>query len=610
MNKSILAVAVASLCAPLSAVQAEEQSSQETLVVTASRFEQDSKSTLADVDVITQYEIQNTQAKTLPEVLRKLPGVDIAYNGGRGQTASVYVRGTGSDQVLVLVDGVRFARAAKGAVDFNQISLNNIERIEYIRGARASIYGSEAIGGVINIITKAHSQTNTDTELSLGLGSYDFQQLALSTGTDVGDNGHVNIALAKVEDEGFNVKPLAGLNDGDRHGSDSLSGLLGYTYDVASSLSLYGSVRLTDNTYQYDDSSTYSSTHQMKEGKRKDQAVLLGGLYQADQLKSELKLSYQYQQERDYNYGESSNSGTSGNIKQPSVQWSNFYQLSDNTDLIGGIDWRNEAYQDNNADATFKRSNTAAYGIISSTISAFMVEASARLDDNQDFGSEEAFSIALGYDVTDNFGVKSSYGTAFKAPNLYHVYNSTYGNADLSAEKSKQAELTIYGVIQDVEITLTGYDYTITDLIDYSYATNGYLNIDGESRIKGVELTTAFDLWASHQVVTIEYKDARDIDGEQLSRRAPNTAKWNSTVPFGDFDWSLSAQYVGRRDNSQYDTVVLPSYSLFDTTLSYYANEHTTIRARVDNLFNRVYETADGYAAPERAYYLSVDYVF
>ena len=154
MKKSALAITLASLLSPVSYLQAQETSADETLVVTANRFEQAESNTLADVEVVTREDIDRIQAKTLPDVLRRLTGIQVTQNGGRGQLASLFVRGTSSDQVLVLVDGVRFARAAKGAVDFNQIPLTYVQRIEYVRGARASLYGSEAIGGVINIIMK------------------------------------------------------------------------------------------------------------------------------------------------------------------------------------------------------------------------------------------------------------------------------------------------------------------------------------------------------------------------------------------------------------------------------------------------------------------------
>ncbi|MDF5262253.1 TonB-dependent receptor plug domain-containing protein, partial [Vibrio parahaemolyticus] len=179
---------------------AQETSTDETIVVTANRFEQAESRTLADVEVVTRQDIDRIQAKTLPDVLRRLTGIQVSQNGGRGQLASLFVRGTSSDQVLVLVDGVRFARAAKGAVDFNQIPLTYVQRIEYVRGARASLYGSEAIGGVINIITIARADEE-GTKLSAGLGSLDYQELSVASGIKVTESGQLNIALGSESDD-------------------------------------------------------------------------------------------------------------------------------------------------------------------------------------------------------------------------------------------------------------------------------------------------------------------------------------------------------------------------------------------------------------------------
>ena len=204
MRKTLLAITCASLLSPTFYLQAQEVSADETMVVTANRFEQSAASTLADVEVVTRQDFKRIQAKTIPDVLRRLTGIQITQNGGRGQLASIFVRGTSSDQVLVLVDGVRFARAAKGAVDFNQIPLSYVQRIEYVRGARASLYGSEAIGGVINIITIARA-TEESTTLSAGLGSLDYQELSLTSGVATSENGQLNLAVSHESDEGYNV---------------------------------------------------------------------------------------------------------------------------------------------------------------------------------------------------------------------------------------------------------------------------------------------------------------------------------------------------------------------------------------------------------------------
>ncbi|MFM2597012.1 TonB-dependent vitamin B12 receptor [Vibrio fortis] len=607
MNKSLLAIAVASLLSPIFNLHAQEASADETMVVTANRFEQSAASTLADVEVVTRQDFQRTQAKTIPDVLRRLTGIQITQNGGRGQLASIFVRGTSSDQVLVLVDGVRFARAAKGAVDFNQIPLSYVQRIEYVRGARASLYGSEAIGGVINIITIARA-TEESTTLSAGLGSLDYQELSLASGVATSENGQLNLAISHESDEGYNVKPVPGLNDGDRHGFETLNGLIGYTHKLNEQFSVFGNVRAYENIYQYD--STYGTRSYM-ESEKDDLSVSIGGAYQGTKLRSELQATVQSQDSWNYEYGKSKTSGTQDELEQTNVQWINSYQLNKNVVLAGGADWRDESYVDKNANKTFDRSNLALFGLSSVTVESATLEASARVDDNEEFGTETTYNLGAGYQFIPEFGIKTSYGTAFKAPNLYQQYDPLYGTQDLKPEESDAIELGFYGVVKDVYWTLTGYDYKITNLIDYHPTTYKYINVDGETHIQGVELTAEFDTGIIQHQLSADYKDAEGDDGKQLQRRAKELYKWNALVAFDVVDWSISYQYVGKRPDVNYGTwpysdVTLPSYSLVDTAVSYYANENTTISARVDNLFDEEYETALGYPAAERAYYLNL----
>lgn len=151
-----------------------------TMVVTATRVAQSASTVLAPVNVVTRDEIDRLQAQTVTDVVKTLPGVEVVSNGGRGQLSSLRVRGGTSSQTLVLVDGVRSASLTAGMTELNNLPLNQVERIEYIRGARATIYGSDAIGGVINIITRPDQGTNQH-KFNLGAGSHKQRQAAFST---------------------------------------------------------------------------------------------------------------------------------------------------------------------------------------------------------------------------------------------------------------------------------------------------------------------------------------------------------------------------------------------------------------------------------------------
>lgn len=603
MNQSILAVTVASLLSYTSYSYAQSNTADETVVVTANRFEQSQASALSNVEIITRQDIEQTQAKTLPDILRRLTGIQLSQNGGRGQLASIYVRGTNSDQVLVLVDGIRFARAAKGSVDFNQIPLTYVDRIEYIRGARASLYGSEAIGGVINIITVARSQQE-ETKLSAGLGSLDYQELSLRSGVEVAQDGQLNVAVGYESDDGYNVKPQPGVNDGDRHGFESKNALVGYVHDLNQNWSLFANVRAYENIYQYDSS---FGSHQYYEGEKDNIAAALGAKFQSNKLMSELTYSKQKQKEWDYEQKEGKHSGRIGELEQQNVQWTNSYLLSDNIVVAGGVDWRDESYADKVANEEFDRTNSAAFAVVSANVDKATLELSGRADDNEQFGKQYTYSIGAGYEFIPEFGIKSTFGTAFKAPDLYQLNDPYSGNKTLAPEESDAWDITIGGVIQSVRWSVTGYDYKIDNIIEYNFDTYKFANIEGRSHIRGIEVVSEFDTGIVQHQVSAEFKDPEDANGKQLSRRSNEIYKWNALVVFDEVDWSIGYQYIGERPDGSNE---LPAYSLFDTAVSYYANESTTISARIDNVFDEEFETVKGYPAAERAYYLNVNYAF
>ncbi|CAM3910540.1 Vitamin B12 transporter BtuB precursor [Vibrio aerogenes CECT 7868] len=607
MNKTCLAIAVASLFSYVGSTYADEP-----VIVSANRYEQSAGTTLADVELITREDIETTQAKSLPQLLRRLVGIQVFQNGGRGQNASLSVRGTSSSQVLVLVDGVRFARAAKGAVDFNQIPLNYIRRIEYIRGARASLYGSEAIGGVINIITIARSEHEVK-EVNVGLGSLDYKEINAIAGLQTTEKSQLNLAAGHESTDGYNVHPLTGVNDNDKHGFKSSHGLIGYVHQVNDHIQLFSHARMYQNTYQYDGS--FSSFHSLKESEKKDYAVTLGGNFEQEQFHSSLMMNTQRQRGWNYTQSTGKDSGTKDKVHQQNIQWNSHYELNPATVVGGGIDWRNESYSDINNSNRFDRENFAAYGFGSYQKEKLLLEASLRGDHNQEFGGRATYNLGAGYQFIPEFGLKLNYGTAFKAPNLYQQYDPTYGETNLKSEKSKNAEISFEGDIQGIGWSVSAYNYKIDNLIDYNPSTFVYMNVDGETNIKGVEFTSEFNTGIIQHQISAEYKHAEDENGQQLQRRAKEMYKWNALISFSQLDWSVSYQFVGERPDVDYSSypynnIVLGGYSLVDTAVSYYASESVTINARIDNLFDKEYETAKGYVSPERAYYLNIRYQF
>ena len=613
MNRSILAIAVASLLPHASLSYAQEASSDETMVVTANRFEQSVDSVLAPVSVVTREDIEQLQAKSLPEVLRTLTGIEVAQNGGRGQLASIFVRGSNSTHVLVLIDGVRMAKAATGGVDFNQVPLTQVERIEYVRGARAAMYGSEAIAGVINIITLGDKNSEPVTKLSGGIGSRNYQELSAAATLDVSDNGKLKLAAGYEKDDGYNVKPVAGVNDGDEHGFKGQNALIGYSHEFSSHWTAAASLRYYKNIYQYDGSyySSFSKSwvYSEQETEVENTALNTSVTYTREQFSSTLQFAQESGRTKRYDAKVGSTDKDSiTDLGQSNISWVNRVELSEKVTLSGGLDWRNESWDDVSSTKQDKkeRSNAGVYALVQGSYDRLTLEGSLRRDDNQAYGGNSTYNLGAGWRFTESLQLVSSVGSAFKAPNLYQNYHYQYGNKNLSPESSKNIDVSLRGQQTMFDWAITGYQMEIDDLI--AWASNGYFNVDGVSKIKGIELETSFDTGFVKHTLSADFKDAKDATGNKLVRRADETFKWNAMASVGDFDLAATYLYVG--DRPENTTTTLDAYDLLDLAATYWVNSEFSLKARLANAFNEEYETAKGYPAPERAWYLSASYQF
>ncbi|MCD9480248.1 TonB-dependent vitamin B12 receptor [Photobacterium phosphoreum] len=609
MKKSLLAATVASLCLPSFASFAADTTSDDVMVVMANRFEQPITSVLAPFNVVTRQDIDKVQAKTLTEVLSLLPGVQITQNGGRGQSSSIFVRGANSDQVLVLVDGIRMARSVAGNVDFNQIPLTQVQRIEFTRGARAAIYGSEAIGGVINIITLTGTDTPSKTKLDLGIGSHNYQEASVAGAYKIGDKSVLQLAAGYENDKGYNVHPQPGLNDGDKHGFDSRNASLALHHQFTDEISGYVATRWYKNHYQYDGSSIYSG-HQYVRAETEFNDYSAGLKYAQNSYKSSLIFDYQKQDNLDY-VDKTNVINRQDQYHQRNVQWHNQYQLLSTLSVSGGIDWRQEQWNDLTGFAGNKeRDNTGYYAIGLWDYSPVSIETSVRLDDNQQYGTHSTYNIAGGWYLTDNIQLRGSYGTAFKAPNLYQLYVKSAwstGNSNLNPETSKNIDISLHADYDIGSLAVTAYQMRINDLIDYTGGTPSYENVKGESKIKGIEVEAGFDTGIITHQLNFDFKDPRDSKGQQLIRREKFSFKWVGTASYGDLDTAVTYQYHGKRPDFG---VELPAYDTWDIALTYWLQPKLALKGRVANLLNEDYETAGGYAMPGRTYYTSINYQF
>lgn len=615
MNKSILAIAVASLL-PATSSLAQEAAADETMVVTANRFEQVDGAVLAQTVVVTKEDISKLQANSLVDVFRTLPSVEVAQYGGRGQNASFFVRGGSSSQVLVLMDGARMPRAMMGGVDFNSLPVNSIERIEFIRGARASIYGSEAISGVINIITKADVNENA-VKLYGGFGTNNHYVTSLAALHKIDENQHIKAVVGYEKNDGFNVKPVAGVNDGDEHGFESYNVNVGYQNKLTDTVRAFVNVVAYDNEGEYDNSYAASqwgpATHEKKMGRVEFRSVNTNLAYDKGNLSSSLDLTYAEQDNYDYVVGESKKSGAIVSINQVNAAWLNSYRVNEQFSVGGGLDYRREKLDEGYTGFGYyqpeenPRENYGISIIGQYTLDSWTLEASARNDDNSQYGNNTTWQAAVGKVFLENYEIKASHGTAFRAPTFLDLYYPGYEAPNLKAEDSENTELTLEGSHSYLDWSVTGYINKINNML--MWQGSGMTNI-GEAEIKGIELGLGFDTSIVTHQFYLDWKDPVDKSNgkeQQLAYRSKQGAKWNAFAEFGD--WIFGSQYLYQGERFNGDTR-LASYSLWNFTAEYAVSPDLKLKGKLSNAFDKEYEMYSGYATPGREYFVSASYQF
>ncbi|EBA5122726.1 TonB-dependent vitamin B12 receptor BtuB [Salmonella enterica subsp. enterica serovar Derby] len=598
-----------------------QDTSPDTLVVTANRFQQPVNSVLAPTDVVTREDIQRWQSKDLNDVMRRLPGVDISQSGGMGKSSSLYVRGTESRHVLVLIDGVPMARAGiSNVIDIGQLPVSLVQRIEYIRGPRSAVYGSGAIGGVVNIITMSNDEKS---QINAGMGSDSYQTYDGIMNKRFGDT-IVTAAGAYETTRGFNIQPDSPYNgDSDRDGyrnklfwggvqhkfNDNVSGFFrgyGYTansdYDQGSYGYVGGNDEAQNYTQSWDAGLQYSS-----------------GIYSS-------QLIANYQHIKDYNYsndlGRYAGDASLDNMEQRYIQWGNSVEVGHGA-VSGGADWKQEKLTSSSTTKadTYKRDTTGLYLTGQQQIDSVTLEASGREDHDEQFGWHGTWQTATGWEFVDGYRATLSYGTGFLAPSLGQQYGATrfassYGpgiaaNPNLKPEESRQWEAGIDGLTGPLDWRLSAYHYKVQNLIDYK--DNQYVNLKSAT-IKGLEWTGNITTGPVDHHLTLQYVDPRDDETNKvLYRRAKQQVKYELTGQIFELGWNVMYQYLGERYDKDYDNnrdVKMGGLSLWDIGVSYPVTSHLTVRGKIANLFDKDYETVYGYQTAGREYTLSGSYTF
>jgi vitamin B12 transporter len=582
--------AICLLASPI--VLAKDATSLDDIVVTADRKVRTVEATLAPVSIITRADIEKYQATSLPDVLRRLPGITLSNSGGAGKATSVFIRGTNSSHVLVLVDGIKVGSATTGSVAFEDLPLDQVERIEVVRGPRSSLYGSEAIGGVIQIFTRKGGK-GFQPEVSLSAGSNNTRKADVNlAGGDATTWYNVNAGTEKTD--GIDVTADHQEPDTDGYGRDSVSLRAGHRFANGTTLEVSALRAAGENHF---DSSFNNETHFT-------QQILSGKLQH--RVNDKTLLTAQIGQARDdadnYLNGVPLAAFRTYNTQRDTASLQADVGVGSSGAVTLGLDQQRDNVESDSAYDRTSRDNTGLFASYQTDVGANRLEMSARHDNNEQFGTHNSGSIALGRDLGNGMRVTAAYGTAFKAPTFNDLYYPFSGDASLQPEESQNAELSIAGKLADGKTTWSAnaFSNNIDNLISYRPPTYQVSQTD-KARIQGLELSAGTQLagWDVAGNVTLQNPENRSgaDAGKTLIYRPEQFASVDIDRDLGKFRVGTSVRGESQRytDDANTASAKLPGYGTVDLRADYRVAKDWTVGAKIGNVLDKDYQTNSGY---------------
>lgn len=596
-----LVVAMTAALSPIS--QADDNI--EHLLVTANRTARSAEQNLNAVTVITRADIERLQLRSLPDLLRGLPGISIANSGGSGKLTNISLRGGESDHVLVLIDGVKIGSATAGTAPLQDIPLAQVERIEIVRGPRSSLYGSDAIGGVIQIFTRQGSAQGLRSQSDIWSGSFGTFGSSVDL-TARSQKGWASLGVTGEQSDGFNscrANYSGGCWDDepDRDGNNYISGQLRGGYNFSDSAGIEFNALRTDSDTEFDGSFD-------NESENYNQLVSVAGHLN---LTSNWLTSLQLANSKDHS--ETFNDGKFASLFETTRQqgnWQNEWAIGEHSRLTQGVDYLDDQIDSSTNFERTERDNLGLYGQYLLSLDVHELEFSGRSDDNEQYGRHNTGSLAWGINLGLGMQGYVSYGTAFKAPSFNELYYPDSGNPNLQPEQSASSELGLRGQ-GDFSWSANLFNTEVEEMIGYDSKLRMPVNIN-EARIRGLELTASrqFDalslgLWAT--VLDTENRSA-SYWGNELPRRSPRSARVDGDYQWGI--WSLGASWLleDKRYDNQANTVRMAGYGLLDVRGSVELAQAWQLQLRIGNLFDKEYETVAWYNQPERNATLTLSY--
>jgi vitamin B12 transporter len=598
------------MAAALISHPATAQDELEETVVTATRTPVPLDAIGTPVIVITRADIERSLASDVSELLHGQAGLEISRNGGRGQTTTLFTRGTDSNHTVVLIDGVRINPGTIGGAALQNIAPESIERIEIVKGPRSSLYGTDAIGGVIQLFTRGAAKDGFSAGATYGSNA--SQQVFSDGAFGLGDQFRVGLGASYDESEGI---PVFVDSVSDR-GYRNVTGRVSLEYSPGENLSIRARGWRATGRTEYAESDFFTGDF----------------IDRSNDFETSV-----YSAEVDYRSTEGlgarvTYSRAVDDIDQLQANFAGFdfaHTKRDSIDaqldlselgthaLSFGVQFSDEDTEANSFGTTFDEGTSVTQAFVQDQFEIGKVNTRVALGgvDHETFGSELTWNAEVGVGFATGTRVALAGGKAFRAPDSTDRFGFG-GNPELQPEVSRQVELTIRQKLgEHQQLSLSAFDNRIRDLINYVVLDP--ITFDGENqnidraRIKGVELGWSFtgDAWRARAELTLQ--DPRDeSDDTRLLRRSREALSVALNRDVGPLDLGVDVVASGNRKDFGFPTVTLDSYTLVNATARWRVSPQFTLQGRFENLFDEDYAFAEGYRTEGRTYTIGVRYSF
>lgn len=602
------------LLSPLSFAIAAEKTTFKLpeINVVANLVEQNNAETLAAVTVIDREEIERKQFNSFQDLLRSLPSISYVSSGGQGQTTGMSIRGTNSNALLVLVDGQKVGSATLGQTAFEHIPVAQIERVEVVRGPRSSLYGSEAIGGVVKVYTRKGATDGIKPFASFTYGSHETYEA--NAGVNIRqDNSWATLSTSGLKTQGINASTLKEPQDLDKDGYENASISLRAGHQFNDRLEVSVNALHVDGKYEYDSQDdwggTYTDTANVH-GKIEQNVYGVSAKLKANELwTTELKIG------RSEDKLESLEAYPAEfETLRDSASWLNTLVLHPNHTVVSGIDYQVDEVKSSNTYTENERDNLGYFAQYLGSLGKLELQGAVRFDDNEQFGDKTTGNATLGYHFNDAILAYMTYGTAFRAPTFNDLYYPSSGNPDLNPETSKNTEIGFKGQHKYVNWELNAFENQVENLIAWTPNASGAWvpsNIN-EARIRGVELVLGQNYENVSWSLNYTRQDPENRSKGQEGQRIPYRPQQilNLSADYAVEKWTIggSIHAEDQRKTSNFANPTLHGFALFDARVTYQATPELAFQAKLANVFDVEHNTNNGYNQDGRTAWLTLRY--